>query len=74
METPKRPFDAIEFKRQAQMRIHDEVHGKTHAELIEYFRERAEKGPLGDWWSTIARAQARTDTPKGAERGSAPRG
>jgi hypothetical protein len=46
-------LDAIQFKREAQLKIYEETRGKAHTEVIEYFRKQAEAGPLGEWWKLV---------------------
>ena len=52
------PFDCIAFKRRAQSEIYEAIRHLSRAEQIEYFRRRAEEGPLGDWWKGVKRAKA----------------
>lgn len=52
-------FDCIEFKRRVQSEIYEEIRHLSRAEQLEYFRRRAEEGPLGDWWRSIKRAKAK---------------
>ena len=54
MNKPKE-FDCIEFKRKVQERVYEDIKDKTSQQQIEYFRNRAENGPLGDWWRLIRR-------------------
>ncbi len=61
MDTKKKTFDCLEFKRRTQARIYEEIRDMTLDEQLEYFRIRAENGPLGEWWkakkhSSTARA------------------
>ncbi len=46
-------FDCIEFKRRAQSRIYKRIKGLSPEEEIEYFRQAADEGPLGQWWKSI---------------------
>jgi hypothetical protein len=48
-------FDCIEFKRQAQAEIYEEIKGLSPQEEIEYFRRQAATGPLGKWWNALER-------------------
>jgi len=50
--TPK-AFDCVEFKRQAQLEIYEKIKSLSPQEEIEYFRRRAEQGPLGNWWRKV---------------------
>lgn len=52
MKTDK-TFDCIEFIRNAQLKIYEEIKGMTHEQEIAYFKEKAENGPLGDWWRHV---------------------
>ena len=49
----KKEFDCVEFKRQAQSRIYERIKGLSPQEEIEYFRQAADEGPLGQWWKSI---------------------
>ena len=56
MTTPtktEKVFDCIEFKRRAQMKIYEEIHGMTHEQERKYFEQQAERGPMGDWWKRM---------------------
>lgn len=46
-------FDCIEFKRRAQSEIYEEIKELTPQQQIEHLRERAESGPLGEWWKRL---------------------
>jgi hypothetical protein len=48
--TTTKNFDCIAFKRAAQLAIYEEIKNMTREEQLAYFRNRAESGPLGDWW------------------------
>lgn len=50
-------FDCIEFKRRVQAEIYEGIRGLPQQEQIEFFRRRAEEGPLGEWWKSIKRAK-----------------
>ena len=52
---PEKGFDCIEFKRQAQAEIYQEIKGLSPEKQIEYFRRRAAHGPLGKWWKALER-------------------
>jgi hypothetical protein len=49
----KKTFDCVEFKRQSQMKIYEEIRGMTHDQERAYFEEQAERGPMGDWWKRM---------------------
>lgn len=51
-------FDCIAYKRKVQSEIYEDIRDLSGPEQIEYFRRRAEEGPLGDWWRSIKRAKA----------------
>jgi hypothetical protein len=51
----EKPFDCVEFKRQAQLRIYEKIKNMSSAEEIEYFRRQAENGPFAE---LIARIEA----------------
>ena len=53
MTREPKSFDVLEFKRQAQERIYQDIKDMTPEEEIAYFRQRALVGPLGTWWSTL---------------------
>ena len=43
-------FDCVEFKRQAQLNIYEDIRGMSHEQEQAYFAQKAESGPLSDWW------------------------
>jgi hypothetical protein len=49
----KRNFDCLAFKWKAQEAIYEETKGMNRKELIEYFRNSVEEGPLGEWWKSL---------------------
>jgi len=51
----KRNFSCIDFKQKAQERIYREITDLKPEEQREYFRSKAENGPLGEWWKKIKR-------------------
>jgi hypothetical protein len=53
-----RGFDCIEFKRQAQAEVYEEIKGLSPEEEIEYFSRRASTGPLGRLWKALERQNA----------------
>ena len=55
----KTGFDAIEFKRNAQIEVHDEIIHLNSADEIAHFYRKAAAGPLAEWWSKLA---SRTET------------
>ena len=48
-------FDCIEFKRQAQAEIYQEIKGLSPEEEIEYFRRQVAAGPFGKLWKALER-------------------
>lgn len=52
---PDKPFDCVEFKRQAQQRIYEKIKNMSPAEEIEYFRQQAESGPFANLIAKIPR-------------------
>ncbi len=50
---PAKRFDCIEFKRQAQAEIYQEIKGLTPEEEIEYFRRQVAAGPFGKLWKSL---------------------
>lgn len=53
-------IDCLEFKRQAQAEIYEDIKDLTHNQQAEYFRKRAESGALGEWWKTIKASASAT--------------
>lgn len=52
----KKAFDCIEYKRNVQLRIYEDIKNLTPQQEIEYFRKKAEEGSLGDWWKSVKNA------------------
>lgn len=50
---PAKGFDCIEFKRQAQAEIYQEIKGLSPEEELEYFRRQVAAGPFGKLWKTL---------------------
>jgi hypothetical protein len=50
---PVKGFDCIEFKRQAQAEIYQEIKGLSPEQEMEYFRRRVAAGPFGKLWKTL---------------------
>lgn len=61
---PGKEFDCIEFKRQAQAEIYEEIKGLSPEEEIEYFRRRVATGPFGRLWKAL---EDRSRAEKGCE-------
>jgi hypothetical protein len=49
-------FSALEFKAEAQQRVHDDIRGMTPEERMRYFHEAAEEGPFADRWRRLPEA------------------
>ena len=65
----EKTFDCIQYKRQVQSAIYDEIKGMSHEEEIAYFRQQADKGALGPWWKRVkARGQGETPPQDGPQR------
>ena len=63
MNKKKKEFDCVAFKREAQARIYERIKDLSPLEEIEYFRNAAEQGPLGEYWkAVVARAHAARPT------------
>lgn len=52
---PGKGFDCIEFKRQAQAEIYQEIKGLSPEEEIEYFRRQVTAGPFAKLWEALER-------------------
>lgn len=64
----KMGFDCIEFKRNAQTEIYNEIKHLSKTEEITHFHSKAASGPLGEWWSKLAsHAAADVETARCAE-------
>lgn len=46
-------IDCLELKRRAQEEILEETRGMSPEEEIEYFRQAAETGSLGELWNSL---------------------
>jgi len=46
-------FDCVEFKREAQQRIHEATRDMTAEQRREYLRRIVEVGPLSDFWREL---------------------
>lgn len=55
MKTSQRSktFDCIEYKRQVQEEIYNDIKDLTPEEQLAYIRRRAESGPLAGWWQDL---------------------
>lgn len=52
-------IDCIVLKRQAQTRIFDDIKELSPKEQMEYFKNRAEDGALGEWWKRVKSGASR---------------
>ena len=59
---PAKTFDCIEFKRQAQAEIYQEIKGLSPEEEMEYFRRQVAAGPFGKLWKTLETGSRPGDT------------
>jgi len=50
MKKSEKTFDCIAFKRAAQLQIYDEIKYMSREEEMAYFHNKAETGPLREWW------------------------
>jgi hypothetical protein len=64
---PGKSFDCVEFKRQAQTEIYEEIKGLTPEEEIDYFRREVAAGPFGKLWKSL---QVRSRAAEGREASS----
>lgn len=55
-------FDCLQFKRQAQSEIYNEIKKLTVEEQLAYFRRRAESGSLAKWWRAVKSPQRKQGT------------
>ena len=55
-ERAKKTFDCLEYKREVQRRIFEDIRDLSDEERIQYFRRRAEEGLLGAWWRKVKAA------------------
>lgn len=54
----KRGFDCLAFKDQVQLEFYEHIKDFSLEGQIAFFRQKAEGGPLGDWWRMVKREQA----------------
>jgi hypothetical protein len=54
----RKKFDCVEFKRKAQAEIYADIEHLSPSEQVEYFRRKADSGPLGAWWASVKRAKS----------------
>ena len=54
MTTPKKEFDAIQIKRDAQEQIYQAIKQMTPEEEIAYFRKSVEQSTFSKWWRSVS--------------------
>jgi hypothetical protein len=57
MSKNDKKFDCVEFKRQQQERIYQDIKNKKPSQQIEYFKQRVEQGPFAAWWGQVRAAR-----------------
>ena len=61
MTTPKKEFDCIQNKRDAQSKIYEAIKQMTPEEEIAYFRKSVERSKFSKWWNS---AQSSVELPE----------
>ncbi len=61
MTTPKKAFDSIQAKRDAQENIYEAIKNMTPEEEIAYFRQSIDMSKWSTWWKSTL---PRTETPE----------
>lgn len=54
MTTPKKTFDSIQIKRDAQESIYQTIKQMTPQEEIDYFRKSVQRSKLSKWWESVS--------------------
>ena len=54
MTTPKKEFDSIQIKRDAQEAIYEAIKKMTPEEEIDYFRKSVERSKFSKWWQSVS--------------------
>ncbi|MEX2013941.1 MAG: hypothetical protein WD896_01135 [Parcubacteria group bacterium] len=54
MTTPKKEFDSIQVKREAQEKIYEAIKGMTPDQEIAYFQQALSKSDLSKWWQSTS--------------------
>jgi len=49
----EKTFDCIQYKRRVQSEIFQQINGMSHEQEIAFFRQQADRGPLGPWWKRV---------------------
>jgi len=62
MTTPKKEFDSIQVKREAQEKIYEAIKGMTPEQEIEYFRQALNKSKFSKWWQSAASRAEMSET------------
>ena len=52
----EKSFDCLAYKRRVQSEVYEEVKNLSASQERAYFEQRAEQGPLGQWWKRIKAA------------------
>ena len=67
MTTRHKPktFDCLEFKRKAQAEIYGEIKDLTPQQQIDYFKNRAKSGVLGELWKNLQNRASADEFSKG---------
>lgn len=55
MPNRRETFNCLQFKWQVQEEIYRDIKKMNWNKEVEYFREGAEKGSLGNWWKEVKR-------------------
>ena len=53
----KKSLDCVAMKRKIQADLYAKTKGLTNEELLTYYRNSVESGPLADWWRKAKAAQ-----------------
>ena len=53
----EKSFDSLAYKRRVQSEVYEDVKEMSFEEERAYFQQRAERGPLGQWWKRIQAAR-----------------
>ncbi|MGH2569413.1 MAG: hypothetical protein ACRDGA_13830 [Bacteroidota bacterium] len=54
MTTPKKEFDSIQIKRDAQTKIYEAIIEMTPEEEIAYFRQSVDQSKFSTWWKSVS--------------------
>ncbi len=53
LSTERESIDALDLKARLQQNLQEKLEGLSDRDRIHALRERAENGPLGDWWKRL---------------------